>query len=93
MRDYQRDDPEIHEERAEFEKQLLFRREQLYREYDLDKLWKDAQQIKIKNLMDFPDTDLEMVKSRIQGWRNDQRKIRKWKDKAFGSPKRVGENG
>ena len=68
MKEYREEkeaDPEYPLEKAEFEKKLIFRRDQLYREYDLEKLWKDAQQIKIKNLMDFPDTDMEMVKSRI----------------------------
>ena len=58
-------DPQYHQEKSEFEKKLLFRREQIYREYDLEKLMKDAQTIKIKNLMDFPDTDMETVKARI----------------------------
>lgn len=88
MREYRETherDPEYLKEKSEFQRKLLFRREQIYREYDLEKLMKDAQQITIKNLMDFPDTDMEMVKSRINGWVNDQQKIRRWKDKAFGN--------
>ena len=42
--------------------------------------------IKIKNLMDFPDTDMEMVKVRIEAWNKEQQRILKWKEKAFGSP-------
>jgi len=45
MREYkemQGSDPAYQKEKEDFEKKLLFRREQLYKEYDLDKLWKDA---------------------------------------------------
>ena len=47
------------------------RREMVYREYDLDKLWKDTQKIKIRGLMDFPDTDLEWHRAKIVNWNID----------------------
>jgi len=75
MREYREThdaDPGYHREKADFEKKLLYRRDQLYRDYDLDKLWKDAQIIQIKDLMDFADTDIEMVKARIEGWNKEQ---------------------
>lgn len=40
----------------------------VFPEYDLDKLWRDTQRTQIKNLMDFPDTDLELHKVKIQAW-------------------------
>jgi hypothetical protein len=55
----------------ELEKKLIQRREMVYREYDLEKLWRDTQKIKIKGLMDFPDTDLEWHRAKIIGWNND----------------------
>ena len=75
MREYRETheaDPVYHKEKADFHKKLLYRRDQLYRDYDLDKLWKDAQIIKIKDLMDYADTDIEMVKVRIEGWNKEQ---------------------
>jgi hypothetical protein len=45
MREYREEvqgDPGYQKEKAEFEKKLIFRRDQIYREYDLEKLWKDA---------------------------------------------------
>ncbi len=40
----------------------------VFPEYDLEKLWRDTQRTQIKNLMEFPDTDLEMHKQKIDRW-------------------------
>ena len=40
----------------------------VYPEYDLNKLMKDSQVIKIRNLMEFPDTDLEWHRAKIRNW-------------------------
>jgi len=51
----------------------------LYKEYDLDKLWRDTSRIQIRNCMDFADTDLEVSKAKFKDWYDDQQKIRLWK--------------
>ena len=79
MKDYRLPESEV-AEKKKFEKNLIQRREMVYPEYDLHKLWKDTQQIKIKSLMDFADTDLEWHRKKIVGWQSDQTKIRSWKD-------------
>ena len=52
----------------------------IYPEYDLNKLMNDSQQVKIRNLMEFPDTDLEWHRAKIRNWQHDQNRIRSWKD-------------
>lgn len=68
MKDYRLPDGEEAELKQKFEKQLIHRREMMYPEYDLKKLMKDSQVIKIRNLMDFPDTDLEWHRAKIRNW-------------------------
>jgi hypothetical protein len=41
---------------------------------------KDSQVIKIRNLMEFPDTDLEWHRAKIRNWQNDQNRIHSWKE-------------
>lgn len=43
--------------------------------------------------MDFADTDMEMVRARIEGWNKEQQRIQRWKEKAFGSPTHAIKKG
>ena len=80
MKDYRLPEGEEAEQKHQFEKQLIRRREMVYPEYDLKKLMKDSQVIKIRNLMEFPDTDLEWHRAKIRNWQNDQNRIHSWKE-------------
>lgn len=80
MKDYRLPEGEETEQKHQFEKQLIRRREMVYPEYDLKKLMKDSQVIKIRNLMEFPDTDLEWHRAKIRNWQNDQNRIHSWKE-------------
>ena len=68
MKDYRLPESEEAEQKSKFERQLIRRREMVYPEYDLKKLMKDSQVIKITNLMEFPDTDLEWHRAKIRNW-------------------------
>lgn len=63
-----------------FEKKLLKRRDMIYPEYDLSKLWRDTCRVQVDHCMDFNvDLNLEDAQVRFKDWIDDQHKIQQWK--------------
>ena len=69
-------EPPTQELKQDFDRKLMNRREMIYREYNLDKLWHETAKTQIKNCLDFADSDdIEDAKLRFQDWLDDQKKL------------------